>query len=182
MKPLYAVVSLLGAPHYGHVEQLWTELKERCGVAGIYETPFPHVSYHVAAGYDLPKLTGVLRRFAGRFAPFRIRTTGLGIFSGPGPVVYIPVVRGPGLAGLHQKLWPAVERHAAGALEYYRPERWVPHITLGHGDVSQQCLPELVRELAGRDFQWEIEIDNLAIISSCGSADGLHLRVPLSGT
>jgi len=179
MKPLYAVVSLLDERHSRQVEQIWTDLRERCAVAGIYKTPFPHFSYHVATGYDLGRLETALRRFARTCRPFRVRTNGLGIFSGPSPVVYIPVVRDPRLSDLHRRLWPAVGKVATGPLDYYRPEAWVPHVTLGHGDISQQNLPDVIRELAPRDFHWEIEVDNLAVISSSGAAEGLHMRIPL---
>ena len=84
MKPLYAVVSLLDAPSYGLVEQLWSELRQRCGIAGIYKTPFPHFSYHVAAEYDMNRLESRLRTLARRMAPFRVCTSGLGIFTGYG--------------------------------------------------------------------------------------------------
>jgi 2'-5' RNA ligase len=179
--PLYAVVSLLDPPRYRQVEALWTELKSCCGIEGIYKTPFPHFSYHVAAGYDLPQLEATLRRFARTWSPFRVHTTGLGIFTGPNPVVYVPVVRGPLVADLHRKLWAAANKVSTGALEYYRPERWMPHITLGHGDITAQNLPGVIQALAGQNLHWEIEVDNLAIISSTGSPDGLHVRVPLEG-
>ncbi|HWI60259.1 MAG TPA: 2'-5' RNA ligase family protein [Symbiobacteriaceae bacterium] len=179
MKPLYAVVSLLDAPSYGLVEQLWSELRQRCGIAGIYKTPFPHFSYHVAAEYDMNRLESRLRTLARRMAPFRVCTSGLGIFTGASPVVYVPVVRSPQLCRVHQQLWPALGKLSAGALDYYAPERWLPHITLGHGDISPETLPDVVRELARRDFHWTIEVDNFAVISSSGTAEGLHLRVPL---
>jgi len=179
--PLYAVVSLLDPPRYRQVEALWTELKSCCGIEGIYKTPFPHFSYHVAAGYDLPQLEATLRRFARTWSPFRVHTTGLGIFTGPNPVVYVPVVRGPLVADLHRKLWAAANKVSTGALEYYRPERWMPHITLGHGDITAQNLPGVIQALAGQNLHWEIECDTLARSSRTGSPDGLHVRVPLGG-
>jgi hypothetical protein len=46
---MHGVVSLLDAAHYQAVESLWAELAA-CGLRGVYVTPFPHFSYHVAAG------------------------------------------------------------------------------------------------------------------------------------
>jgi hypothetical protein len=47
---MHGVVSLLDAAHYQAVESLWAELAAACGLRGVYVTPFPHFSYHVAAG------------------------------------------------------------------------------------------------------------------------------------
>ncbi|HYF94620.1 MAG TPA: 2'-5' RNA ligase family protein [Symbiobacteriaceae bacterium] len=169
MERLYAVVSLLDAAHYGQVERM-------------YGTPFPHFSYQVAAGYDLGRLEKGLRRIARLQPPFRVGTSGLGVFTGQAPVVYIAVVRSPELTRLHGKLWPVAERVANGALDYYRPEHWVPHITVGGRAIRQEDVSDVVRELMHHDYHWEIEVDNLAVISS-SEADGfrLHLRVPLAG-
>lgn len=179
MTPMYAVVSLLDDAHYRQVEQVWEQLRTKVGVHGIYATPFPHFSYHVAAGYDMDRLERLLRRVARQVEPFRVRTAGLGIFSGPSPVVHIPVVRCPALARLHQRLWPQVERLAQGSLAYYEADQWMPHVTLGHGDVTPANLPEVMRLLAGQPYAWHLTVDNLAVISSTGLQNGLHMRIPL---
>jgi 2'-5' RNA ligase len=179
MAPLFAVVSLLDEPHGRQVEKLWTELAQRCGVHGIYATPFPHFSYHVATSYDLTRLEAALRRAARQLRPFRVRTTGLGIFQGKTPVVYVPVVRSPELTALHRRLWPLIDKAAGGTLDYYRPEHWVPHITLGHGDIQPEHLPDVVRVLSEHDLTWELTVSNLAVISSSGAPQGLHMRIPL---
>jgi hypothetical protein len=178
MTPIYAVVSMLSESHCRQVEELWAELKQRCGIHGILATPYPHFSYHVAAGYDLLGLDALLRRVARGLSPFRVRTAGLGVFTGHAPVVHIPVVRSAELAALHGRLWPQIERRASGSVGYYHPDQWLPHITLGHGDICQANLPEVIRQLGARDFSWEIPIDNLAVISSSGAGSGLHLQIP----
>ena len=182
MVPMYAVVSLLDEAHYRQVEELWDQLKDHCCIAGIYRTPFPHFSYHVAPGYDLALLRTRLEQFARTTPPFRVRTAGLGIFTGPNPVIYMPVVRSPLLSALHQALWPAVEETATGGLTYYQPDLWIPHITLGHGDLCHENLGPVVQFLNQKSLVWEIAIENLAVISSTGSPDGLYLKLPLTGT
>jgi|GEM_PF-2442734 hypothetical protein len=53
---MHAIVSLLDNTYYERVEQLWAELKRKFGVQGVYATPYPHFSYHIASHYDLDKL------------------------------------------------------------------------------------------------------------------------------
>ena len=176
---MHGVVSLLDKEHYALVEHLWDELETGLAVTGLYQTPFPHFSYHVAEGYDLDLLGSILTRVASRCATFRVRTAGLGVFSGNHPVLYVPVVRSPALTALHQRLWHELAAASAGMVEYYHPERWMPHITLADGDMLKDHLPDIVRMLSARAFDWEIEVNNLSLIYDTGTAQELWFRFDL---
>ena len=179
---MHGVVSLLDDEHVRMVEGLWAELAETFGVRGVSVTPYPHFSYHVAGRYDLGPLEATLRRLARTTAPFRVMTSGLGVFTGGRPVLYVPVARTAELSRLHDGLWHEVSRAAAGIVEYYRPEAWFPHITLAHGDLGVEELGQIVRAFGGRSFDWEIAIDNLALIYDTGTKQELRIRVDLTGS
>jgi 2'-5' RNA ligase len=176
---MHGVVSLLDDEHYALVEHLWDELETKLGVRSICKTPFPHFSYHVAEGYAVGLLEPILRRLASHCGVFRVRTGGLGVFSGDYPVLYVAVVRSPALSALNQKLWQELAGASTGAVEYYHPEQWMPHITLADGDVLKDHLPEAVRLLSARAFDWEIEVTNLSLIYDTGTAQEVRLRFDL---
>ena len=180
---MHGIVSLLDDAHYQHVEALWAELKREFGVQGVYVTPYPHVSYHVASHYDLELLESLLHTFASEQKPFRITTTGLGIFTGSHPVLYIPVVRSPQLTQFQQTLWQRlveVGQIRNEAQDYYSPNNWMPHITIGFGDLDCQKLANIVHYLGERPFSWDIFIDNIALIYDTGAAQQLHTRIALN--
>jgi 2'-5' RNA ligase len=172
----HGVVSLLDDEHYALVEHLWDELRAKLGECGLCKMPFPHFSYHVAEQYDVDLVESVLPRLASHRATFRVRTAGLGVFSGDHPVLYVPVVRNPALSTLHQRLWQELAEASTGTLEYYHPERWMPHITLADGDVLKDHLPDVVHLLSARAFNWEIEVTNLSLIYDTGTSQGVRLR------
>ncbi len=176
---MHGVVSLLDDEHYALVEDLWDELEKRLDVCGLYGTPFPHFSYHVAKGYDVDLLESILRRCASHCTPFRVRTAGLGVFSGDHPVLYVAVVRSPALTALHRTLWQELAGVSAGAVEYYHPEQWMPHITLADSDALKDHLPEIVRMLSPRAFDWDVEASNLSLIYDTGTAQEVRLRFDL---
>ncbi len=161
---MHGVVSLLDHKYYQLVEDLWAELARKFAVRCIYDAPYPHFSYQVASRYNLESLEPVLRRFAASKTSFQVRVGGLGIFTGPHPVLYIPVVRSPELTQFHEALWQEISRTGSGIQDYYDPAHWIPHITIGIDDINKDNLSRIVHFLAERDFNWEITIDNIALI------------------
>ncbi len=161
---MQAIVSMLDDSHDQRVKDLWDELAHRFKVSGIYVSPYPHFSYQVACRYDVEMLERVLMQFTGGQSAFRVKTGGLGIFTGPQPVLYIPVVRSPELTRFHEELWHALAGAGSGLQEHYCPAYWMPHITIGIGDIRSDTAARVVRLLAERDLSWEITIDTLALI------------------
>lgn len=166
---MYGVVSLLDTLHSQQVENLWKTLKIRFGVANPNATSYPHFSYHVANGYEMGKVSRLLEQVAGETAVFTIHTAGLGIFTGAEPVVYIPVARSPGLTKLHEALWPQIQPFGQGSVAYYTPPGWLPHITLGHGDIAPAQLGSIVQWLNEQNLTWEVTIHNFAILHRTGT-------------
>ena len=92
---MHGLVSLLDQEHSATVERLWAELETECGLTGIKVTPFAHFSWLIAEDFDWERLGEALAEIAIATKPFIIRTTGLALFTGEHPVVYIPVVERP---------------------------------------------------------------------------------------
>jgi 2'-5' RNA ligase len=168
------IVSLLDDTHYKLTEQLWAELEQRFGVRGIYVTPYPHFSYHVAGKYDVDKLDKALEWAARTSAPFTVSTSGIGVFTGPEPVIYIPAVRTLALTELHGRLWQALEGIGNEPWAYYHPTNWLPHITIGFDDITPANLPAIMQFLSEQQFNWEIRVDNLAHIALEGDEQKLR--------
>src|SRR6266571_8585357 len=172
---MHGVVSLLDYKHHQLVKDLWAELAREFAVSKVYKAPEPHFSYQLARHYNVKSLERVLRRFAASKTSFQVRAGGLGIFTGTHPVLTIPVVRSPELMQFHEALWQEISSTGSGIEDYYHPSRWMPHITIGIGDINKDNLPQIVRFLAERDLNWEITIDNIGLIYS-------SILFPLVGT
>jgi 2'-5' RNA ligase len=177
---MHGVVSLLDDTHYALVENLWAEISRELGLKDFYKTPFPHFSYHVATHYDLTMLSLALKRLAANQPPFKVRTAGLGLFSGPQPVLYLALTRTSALSAFQQLVWQEVAPTASNGVGYYHPEQWMPHITLADGEGFKAHLPDVIRFLGYRSFQWEITLNNLALIYDNGATQEVGLQVPFS--
>jgi 2'-5' RNA ligase len=177
---MHGIVSILDNYYNRLVEELWAELKREFSVQGVYVTPYPHFSYHVAQDYDVDKIEPVLQRIISNITTFKVRTSGLGVFTGTSAVLYIPVVRSLELTQLHQELWEQISPVSSGALEYYHPDRWMPHITIGFGDISKDNLSQIIPFLAERNFNWEITVNNIALIYDTGTKQELKSRFDIT--
>lgn len=158
------VASLLDKPTTARVEHLWQELETRCGLVGVKATPFPHFSWQVTEAYDLQLLEKALSGIARQAHPFTVRTSGLGLFSGESPIIYISIVKSDTLLRFHALLWEQLNGIAIRPARYYAPVQWVPHITLAYNDVTPANLDCAMQILAFQSFEWEIQVDNLVFI------------------
>ncbi len=184
---LHAVASLLDLAHTERVRGLWDELSRELDLPGRFVRPWVHVSYHVAADYDIAQLEPVLAAMAERVAPFELVTTGLGVFTGTIPMLTIPCVRTPAVQAVHDLVWRALgpgapHGHVARrASELYASDRWMPHLSLAMGEADAARTGAIVGRLAGRDFHWRVPIDNLVLIYNAGAGHTVRLRMQLRG-
>lgn len=179
---MQGVVSLLDDRHYARVSAIWEELGQKFDVRGLYGVHYPHFSYQIADHYDESACEHYLKELAARTRPFRIRTSGLGVFTVAMPILYIPIVRSPQLSQLHREIWQSVTQAVPGPVaHYYHPDEWVPHITLAHGDIDQQKLADIMRVLCTRNFHWDVTVNNLSIIYDTGREQGVRCRFDFSG-
>ena len=179
---MHAIVSLLDKKHYRNLENLWRELEFECGLSGINLTPLPHFTWHLAAEYDFDRLGDTLPELVQSSSPFNVRTTGLGLFTGDIPVVYIPLIKDEKLAAFHRSVWKRANPTAIGASAFYAPDAWVPHISVAHGDVNRNKLSCAVQRLAFQTFNWEIEVDHLALVYQySGQVGEIQAKFPFSG-
>jgi 2'-5' RNA ligase len=175
-----AIASLLPAGHSQMVERVWTELTDGFGLTGVYINPFPHFSYHVAGKYDVPGTEEVLRELARRQTSLVVSTAPPEVFAGESPIVYLPVVKTPELIAWHASIFAALAPVSAKVVSHYASERWIPHITLAQGDLSNDRLDDVMASLQDRDWRWEMPISDLVIISTTGTKQGLTFRVDLA--
>jgi 2'-5' RNA ligase len=162
---MHGIVSLLDPFHNHQVEDLWKELESDCGLTGIQVTPIPHFSWQVAYDYNLDLLKPAMEEIARISNPFVARTTGIGLFTGERPVMFISLVKDATLLNFHKLLWDMTKEAAVMPSSFYSPEAWMPHITLAHGDTDWTRITCAMEKLVFQPFNWEILVDNISLIN-----------------
>lgn len=146
------------------IEVIWRDLENQFGLENAVLPKIPHFSYHVATDYDIPAIKQAMEVIGNSMQAFSIQTSGIGIFTGMYPVVYLPIAMTTELARLHEQIWKGVNSHSQNSQIYYVPQQWMPHITLVQGKFDSQVLGRMI-ELLNRDsYQWTIHVDNLSLL------------------
>lgn len=177
----YGVISVLDQLHQRAVGSLWEELTQVFDVDSGYLRPIAHLSYHLADGYDCAMADAILRDIAQSTPPFRIRTAGLGIFTGSSTVLFITIVRGPPLALLQQQLWDRLGTAAQNPVAHFCPEGWVPHITLGQVNLRNSRALGAVQWLTAQNLEWDVGVVGLAMARDTGRTQQLEATYLLGG-
>jgi 2'-5' RNA ligase len=109
---------------------------------------------------DLPidRAVPALDAFAATIGEAELLISSVGVFPDliSGSVAFLAPVVTPALLALHQGCLRALARLAASSWEQYRPERWVPHVTLAMGLREAQlakavaCCAERWKPLSAR--------------------------------
>lgn len=173
---MIAIASLLSMQANQQVQHMWDLLDANCGLSEMKQTPLPHFTWQSAENYQLDAAEATLRRIASRVTPFVVLTAGIGIFTGPLPVLYLSLVKSQNMIDVHHMLWSELALLGAQVNDYYAPPRWVPHITLAIRDITPQKLACAMEGLLYYPFEMEIVVDNLALIYQVGSYDGVKVK------
>jgi hypothetical protein len=88
----------------------------------------------------------------------------LGIFTGNGTTLYIPVARSVYLTKFHSRLWTRLSRTARSIHTHH------------YG------LPDIVKLLSKRSFNWNIHVDNLALVLDAQGTRDQWIRYPLNAS
>lgn len=164
------LIAVLDKETLNKVEAIWDEFSLEFGVHGVSGVPYPHFSFHVADDYDTRGLGQALNHLTTNNGELTVQTSGIGVFTGDEPVVYINVARSPELSELHAKIWRAMTPIATRAAAQYAPTRWIPHITLAQGDIPKEKIPDVVAMLQARDFYWDVQVVMLGVLESRASS------------
>ncbi|MDO7848138.1 2'-5' RNA ligase family protein [Hymenobacter sp. M29] len=166
--PMLAITSLLSPPHTLRINNIIKSLEEKFGLDDVQATLDPHLTYQLAGVKKLESLKEVLADVAARTAPFPAFTTGLGVFPGERPVIYIPVLRSDALNALHRRIQAATAPLCLRTDKFSGPDCWLPHISLALHDTTADLLGPVLAYLNQETYNLKLIIDNLAILRQEG--------------
>lgn len=165
---MLAITSLLNPQNADRINRIIKSLEAEFGLDDVQATPDPHLTYQLAGVRKLSSLKQVLRDVARTTRPFTAFTTGLGLFPGPSPVIYIPVLRSDALNHLHQRILRATAPLCLRTDKFSGPDCWLPHISLALHDTTPELLGPVLQYLNNQTYNLKLTINNIAILRQEG--------------
>jgi len=176
---MYALTTLFDFGSDINFAGTWQKLKNKCNLIPANEVSFVHLSWQGASAYHLEPAKKIVHDISAQTRSFKVAVSGIGIFTGTDPVLYLNVVKNRALMALHEVLWDKLSPFAEDFNAYYGPNDWVPHITLVYGMLLPEDLCCAVTELMYEPFSFELTIDNLALIFLSDGSVGIDSRFDL---
>ncbi|MBI9049536.1 MAG: 2'-5' RNA ligase family protein [Anaerolineaceae bacterium] len=179
----YTLASPINIDENSKIHAIWNELDLTCNVNHVKYSPIPHFSWITFKGINNHALLNEkLHQWAGGFDPFQIKVSGLGIFQGEQPIVYLPIVRTSQLSKLHSGLLKHIDQYIEDASSFYFSENWMPHITLAIRDITLENLSCAVGQCMQFDLTFRLNIDHLAILYMDEKSFGIQQTFPFGTT
>ncbi|RZK96816.1 MAG: 2'-5' RNA ligase family protein [Hymenobacter sp.] len=166
---MLAITSLLASPASDHINAIIKGLEKEFGLTDVQATPEPHLTYQLVDPVDLDELKHKLQAVATTASPIVAHTTGLGMFPGDNPVIYIPVLRSDELNQLHHRVLEVAAPLCSRTDRFSAPDLWLPHISLALHDTTPEMLGPVLRYLNNQTFNLELEIGNLTLLRPDGN-------------
>lgn len=173
---MFTIASLLDLSSDQAVRGLWERFEAACGLMGVRSAPLPHFSWSAAEAYQIEAVEMALQDLTAQVQPFSVRTAGLGIFTGPRPVVYISLVKNEALLKLHALLWQRTFPFSQGPSLYYSPDQWVPHITLAYNEVESSRLGCAIVDIVMEKIELQFSVDHVAVLYQVDGKAGVKSR------
>lgn len=140
----YAVTLPLDAEAAARIRRMWTALAEQAGIDDAIRVGYaPHVTL-AALPDDAPvsEVEKALSLAVESWTAISLVLAGFGVFPGTPPVVWAAPIVTDGLLARHASLCAALGSFSIHP--HYRPERWVPHVTLSQEGPSPARAIEIV--------------------------------------
>ncbi len=163
------------------INKIIAELEAKFGLEAVQATPAPHFTFLLAGIRRIDPLKKALAEVAATTAPFPAYTTGLGIFPGPKPVIYVPVLRSFDLNHLHQRVLDVTQPLCKSTDRFNAPARWLPHLSLALHDTTPKLLGPVMQFLNERTYNLRLNINNLGIMQKKGNQFQCIETFPLTG-
>lgn len=179
---MYAVISTIDDESIQRVNALRAQILTTCQVDDNVFGLEPHVSWQGAEDYELPAVTRSLTEITNTTAPIEVSVGGIGVFSGPHPVIYLVVTRSPELNACHAKIWESLQGLGQNQNLYFSPKLWIPHISIFY--IEKESAADLTCALVGlltTPIQFTARLNTISLAFDRDGQYGISHSFPFTG-
>jgi 2'-5' RNA ligase len=165
-----------------HITQIKGYFAEHYNSRGALNSP-PHVTLQPPFEWlaeDVPKLEESLKEFAANRLPIPITLCGFGAFAPR--VIYVDVVKSPELLELQKDLMSYFETNLGIVDRVSQPRPFVPHMTVGFRDLTEQNFEAAWLEFKARSIFFGFTASSLILLIHDGSQWNVGTEFQFAGS
>jgi 2'-5' RNA ligase len=160
----YGISSDLAGEGAAIAHAMWDRLEARFGLRAMRAAASPHVSFLVGESDAPAELGRAVAAIAPAIDPLAVDITGVAVFDGPSPVLYLAVARSPALVETQARLLEATRHLWAEIWPHYLPRAWTPHITLALRDLDASRLGDVLADLGEHPARVPARLERLQLV------------------
>lgn len=123
----------------------------------------PHLTLSLNELNALNDLVPLVERFSENQVSIDISLSSIGIFPTNEGVIYLAPVVTQQLLEVHARFHNMLRAHQISVTQYYMPDQWVPHVTIGQ-DVPSEQINEVIRESRRSMVFGPIRITSIGVV------------------
>ena len=163
------------------VNQIKHYFREQYGSRKALNSP-PHITlqppFEWSSSQDLEELVGGLKKFAAEKEIVAIALRNFGAF--PPKVIYVDVIKTPGLMTLQQELSAFMKTHYEFTDHRYR--NFCPHMTVAFRDLTKTAFHQAWPEFKQKTIEFDFMAQALTLLRHNGQNWQIHQSYPLNNT
>lgn len=164
METIGIVSNLEGQP-YKNIKKLWASLERKYDCVAVEQYAHPHVSFQAARTSDIRQLKRDMQKLTSRIKPFEIEVCGLLHFDKQ--VICLQIKKTGELLQVHKWINRFLEARCRDLFGYYRPENWIPHLTLAQRVPAERVFQKAWAELEDSRIEFRQRLHNLCMVRWC---------------
>ena len=174
---MYSIASLIESDTTGP----WQKLAHLCEYSGLTVDAIPHFSWQTAEKYQEKATKRELSLLADIVPPFKISTSGLGVFSNDHKILFLIIVKTREILEIHEMLWKELSVLAEQPKIHYSPEKWIPHISINLYKLEDSQFDCSFNELLKNNLQFEFVVKKFGLLFLTNQSAGIDAIFPLKG-
>jgi 2'-5' RNA ligase len=158
------VVSILEGKPYKETKRMWWYFDREYNSRAIQNFPHPHLSFQGGICDNINVLDANLKKLSAQIKPFIIRTEGIDTFKEPDRAIFLEVVPTKTLQRIHKKVDVLLRKYCSQTFKLYSPQNWHPHVTLAHGDLTQNKFQKAKKDLENYHPGYKLKVHNICLV------------------
>ncbi|MBI5035444.1 MAG: 2'-5' RNA ligase family protein [Chloroflexi bacterium] len=164
MDTTVGILSILEGDVLNEANRLWKLFETEYGSVGVQSFDYPNVTFQVGKCQDVARLANAIPALVRPLQPFEIIVDGLVRFESYEKAIFLRVQLTEELRRIHKIVSQLLGQYCENLIDYYLPEKWIPHITVAMTDLTPEQFKRAMHDLRDYCPYYRQTLSNLTLV------------------